>query len=220
MSSDLFQRVNRFLKVPYLDGGNCSVNKDQYFSRKVEGILVPNTPLTVIKAFHVLETPGLFRTLIVKLIDFMGIPGKGGPEIYYLVRDLNSQEFIIASSPYFYTYGSPRAKKAARIIFDFTGKDKGIQRVLLTFELSKEFDEKCGYGYPEGQEPKRINPKEEMKMLIEQALQFIETYKSSYAFQDIIRRSNQIEMDVGDKALGFLLLNSSPLRIKDIALVD
>ena len=220
VSLDVFQRVNGFLRASYLDGGRCSINKGKYFSKKVKGIIAPNTPLTVIKVFHVLKNLGLFEKFIMKLIDFKGGPEKVGPELYYLVRDLNSHEFIVASGSCFYTYGSPGSKKAARIISDFTGKNKGIQRVLLTFELSKDFDEKCGYGYPKGQEPKRINPKEEMKMLIEQALQFIETYKSSYAFQDIIRRSNQIEMDVGDKALAFLLLNSSPLRIKDISLVD
>ena len=113
VSSDIFQKVNRLLKVPYLDGGYCSVTKDQYFLRRVEGILPPKTPLIVIKAFHVLENPGLLRTLILKLIDFMEVPGKGGPAIYYLVRTSKNQEFIINSNAYFYTYGSQQAKKSS-----------------------------------------------------------------------------------------------------------
>lgn len=116
------------LVAPYLDGANCSLNKDQYFSRRVEGILPPKTPLEVIKVFHVLKDPGLLRTFVLKLIDFFGIPGKGGPSIYYLVRDLENQQFVMNSVVYFVTYGSPRYKKAARIIFDFTEAGKYIQR--------------------------------------------------------------------------------------------
>ena len=218
-SSDVFQRVNRVLAAPYLDGALCSLNKDQYFSRKVEGILPPKTPLEIIKAFHVLKDPGLLRTFVLKLIDFFGVPGKGGPSIYYLVKGLKDQEFIIASSVYFYTYGSPRAKKAARIISDFTEVDQNIQRILLRFELSKEGDEKCGYGWPKGQEPKRMKPTEEMKIIMEKVLQMMEKYSSAYVFENISSHSNQTEVNVNDKALVFLILNSSPLRIKNISLV-
>ena len=64
-------------------------------------------------------------------------------------------------------------KKAARIISDFTEAGKSIQNILLNFELSKEGDKKCGYGWPEGQEPKRMNPEEELKIIMEKALQRI-----------------------------------------------
>ena len=220
IASDIFQRVNKILKAPYLDGGQCSLNKDPYFSRRVEGILPPKTPLAVIKAFYVLKKSGLFRKLILKLIDFMEIPGKGGPEIYYLVRTLKNQEFIIASSTYFYTYGSLQAKKAACIISDFTEGDEEIQRVLLRFELSKTHDEKCGYGWPKGQEPKRIKPTEETKILMKRTLRIIEENRSVYTFKKVNNHINQIEVDIDYKSLAFLILNSSPLRIKDISLID
>ena len=219
VSSDVFQKVNRVLVAPYLDGANCSLNKDQYFSRRVEGILPPKTPLEIIKEFHVLKDSGLLRSFVLKLIDFFGIPGKGGPSIYYLVKDLKNQQFIMNSLVYFVTYGSSRYKKATRIISDFTEAGKSIQNILLNFELSKEGDKKCGYGWPEGQEPKRMNPKEELKIIMEKALQRIKKYRPVYVFEDVRSRSNQIEVNVDDKALVFLILNSSPLRIKEISLV-
>ena len=220
VSSDIFHKVNRILKAPYLDGGDCSLNKDQYFSRRVKGILSPKTPLIVIKAFHVLKNPGLLRKLILKLTDFMEIPGKGGPAIYYLVKGLNNQDFIVDSVIYFSTYGSSRAKKAVRIISNFTEANKKIQRVLLKFELSKEHDEKCGYGWPKGQEPKRMKPTTEIKILMERTLRIIEENRLIYTFKNVNSHSNQIEVDVDYKALTFLILNSSPLRIKSISLID
>ena len=218
--SDVFQRVNRVLVAPYLDGANCSLNKDQYFSRKVEGILPLKTPLKVIKAFHVLKDPGLLRTFVLKLIDFFGVPGKGGPSIYYLVKDLKNQKFIMNSVVYFVTYGSTRYKKAVRIISDFIERGQTVQKVLLNFELSKESDEKCGYGWPKGKEPKRMKPAKEMKMIMEKALQVMEKYRSVYVFEHVRSHPNQIKVNVDDKALFFLILNSSPLRIKDISLVE
>ena len=116
--------------------------------------------------------------------------------------------------------GLNKPKKAAHIIFDFTEADQEIQRVLLRFELSKERDEKCGYGWPKGQEPKRIEPSKEIKTLIERTLRIMEENKSAYTFKKVKSHVNQIKMDIDYKSLAFLILNSSPLRIKDISLVD
>ena len=219
-----FQNINRFLKPPHLDGKVCAAIKDQLFSQKIEGILPPNTPLKITKAFTIINNPGFIRNLVVKLMDFNGIGVKGGPLTYYIAMDSENKEFIIneitASNINFYIYNWSPSKKAARIISDFTKRGEQTQRVSLTFELSKEHDEKCGYGWPKGQEPKRMKPEEEMQILIEKTLKTIEESSSLYVFKNINSNSNQIAVDVNDKSLAFLILNSSPLRIKNISLIE
>ena len=225
-SSPLFQEVNSFLIPPQLEGGNCSVNRDKYFSRKakVDGVLPPNTALEVIEVFYVLQDPGLIEKLILKILDFKGIGIKGGPTTYCLARDTENREFILRETitykPNFYLYNALPAKRAANIISHFTKGDQKTKKVLLTFELTKEHDEKCGWGWPEGQEPKRMEPEEEIRVLMEKVMQFMKKNSSLYTFEGIRSHFDQVEVSLSEKALAFLILNSSPLRIKEISLAD
>ena len=222
--SALFQKVNRFLVPPSLDGGECSANRDRYFSRKVKAILPPKTSLKVIEAFHILKDPGLIRKLVVKLLDFKGIGVKGGPATYYLVRDSQKKEFIlneiIAYEPNFYFYDSLPAKRVANILSHFTKPNQEARKVLLSFELTEEHNEKCGWGWPKGQKPERMEPEKEIKVLMERSVQFMQKHSSLYTFEDIQSHSDQVEVRLDNKALAFLILNSSPLRIKDISLLN
>ena len=220
--SPLFQKAEGFLIPPYLEGEECSVYSGIYFSKKVKGVFPPNTPLEVIEAFHVLKDPGLIEKLIIKILDFKGIGVKGGPVTYCLVRGPANREFILRETityrPNFYRYNSPSAQRAANILSHFKGRDRKTKKVLLTFELTKEHNEKCGWGWPKGEEPKIPKPEEEIKVLMERAMQFMKTNSSLYTFENILSHSDQVEVDLGEKALAFLVLNSSPLRIKDISL--
>ena len=222
--SPLFQKVDSFLIPPYLEGGECSVNRDIYSLQKIKGVLPPNTPFKAIRGFYVLQNPGLIKKLIHKVLDFRGVGIKGGPATYYLVRDSKNKEFIlnetIAYEPNFYRYKSLPAKRAANILSHLTEQNQETKKVLLTFELTKEHNEKCGWGWPKGKEPKRIKPKEEIKILKERILQFMQKNNSPYIFENIQSRFDQMELDLNRKALAFLILNSSPLRIKNISLVN
>lgn len=223
-ASPLLRKVNRFLYPPYLEGGECSVNRDIYFSLKVKGVLPPNTALEVIEMFYVRKDPGLIEKLMFKILDFKGIGIKGGPAAYCLARDLENREFIlreiIAYKPNFYLYNSLPAKRAANILSHWTEQGQKTKKVLLTFELTKEHNEKCGWGWPKGKKPKIMKPEKEIKILMEKAVQFMKKNSSFYTFEDINIRSDQVEAALGEKALAFLILNSSPLRIKDISLAE
>lgn len=223
-ASPLLRKVNRFLYPPYLEGRECSVNRDIYFSLKVQDVLPPNTPLDVIEVFYVRKDPGLMEKLMFKILDFKGIGIKGGPTTYCLARDSKNREFILreitAYKPNFYLYKSLPAKKAANILSLWTNQDQQTKKVLLTFELTKEHNKKCGWGWPKGKEPKIMKPEEEIKILMEKAVQFMKKNGPLYTFEDIHIRSDQVEVALGEKALAFLILNSSPLRIKDISLAD
>lgn len=220
--SALFQKVDNFLIPPFLDGRECSVNSDLYFLRKVKGVLPPSTSLQAVEALHALRNPTFMQKLMYKFLHFKGIGIKGGPITYYLVTDSTNEEFIltetIAYEPNFYRYNSQPARRAALILSHFTEKDQEIKRVLLTFELTEEHNEKCGWGWPKGKEPKKIKPEEEIKIVKERAIQFLEKHSSLYTFEHIQSQTNQIELGVNKKSLAFLILNSSPLRIKNISL--
>jgi len=220
--SALFQKVDNFLIPPFLDGRECSANRDLYFSRKVKGVLPPSASLQTVEAFHVLRDPTFTQKLMYKLLNFKGIGIKGGPITYYLVTDSSNEKFIltetIAYEPNFYRYNSEPAKRAAHILSRFTGRDQEIKRVLLTFELTEEHNEKCGWGWPKGKEPKKVKPEEEIKIVKKRTIKFLEKHNSLYTFENIQSQTNQIELGVNKKSLAFLILNSSPLRIKNISL--
>ena len=96
-------------------------------------------------------------------------------------------------------------------------KGERRQRISLQFEDIREYDEKCGY-YRFPEEQIQINPTEEIKNSIEAAFKLVKTHSEDYNFENVKIRSNQIEMDVSYKGLAFLILNSSPLHIKNISI--
>ena len=59
-----------------------------------------------------------------------------------------------------------------------------------------------------------------MKNSIEAAFKLVKTHSKDYNFENIKIRNNQIEMDVSYKGLAFLILNSSPLHIKNISIQE
>lgn len=222
--STLFQEVDRFLIPPYLSGGQCSSNRDLYFMRKVKGVLPPNTHLEVTEAFYVLKNPVFMQKLTHKILHFIGIGFKGGPLTYYLARDSKNKQFIlneiITYEPNFYNYDSLSAQRAANILSHFTEKNQETQQVSLTFELTDEHNKKCGWGWPKGEEPKKIKPKEEIKILMRKVVEFMQKHISFYVFENIQIHSDQLELTLNRNALAFLILNSSPLRIKNISLIN
>ena len=236
---------DKFLVAPVLDGGECSSAKNNYFSAKVDGILPPKTPLKRTKAFFRVEDKGWLAgwgyTWLLNFLSIIGpyIPlGRGGiaPTPYCIVEDPEKREFITdvftASEVSFYKYGSQGEKKAKNILARFTESEK-TKKVLLSFELEKEHNEKCGYAtweymnelkkkYPDKKAdywPKMkrpVKPEKEIKILMERSLKFMEKHRHLYIFEDIQARSDKIEVRLDSKGLAFLILNSSPLRIKNI----
>ena len=221
-TSPIITKLNRLIMAPFLDGRRCGITNKAVFSDRIEKILPANTPLITTRVFKVVRNPGVIRNLVIKLMSLKELGVKGGPPTYYLVKYSDEEQSAVSViriyDGLFYIYKGTGARKAAHVMAEFAEKGEGLKRVLLHFENIREYDKKCGY-YRFPEEQKKINPAKEMKESIEAALELIETHSQNYDFGNIEVRKGQIEMDVSYKGLVFLILNSSPLHIKDINLV-
>lgn len=220
-SSPLEKEINRFLQNPYLEGKTCGSQRSIISPMHVEKILPSQTKLTILKAYYKVEKINFFRKLILKFTSFKDLIFKGGPLMYFLLSNSKGEKFIsnriVISGVLSYMYQDKKGKggRAKHIIEKLKNSN---QRVIISFESSKEYNYKCGYKTPQG-EVVVMDPQKELPLFVEETYKLITKLSSSYKFEKIRKLKQTIEVDLDENALGLLIINSSSLRIKNITIL-
>lgn len=217
--SKLFKKINRELKAPEMWEGCYRHHNDlKHFLNDVRGILPQETPLKVLKAFHIVKGNRAAQTALYNILHIFGWSGgwKGGKLTYYVVQDPKQRKYIVWShlifdEPTWLRYKGDEVSKARRILAKFPRPGEA-KKVLISFNTWTE----CGGGIE-----KKNRTKPEMAILTARTLKFIDEWGHGYLFENpkAVNQFSQIELTIDDKSLGRLILNSAPLEITDISLL-
>ena len=144
---------------------------------------------------------------------------RGGAGFYYLVEDKEGETYIIndidIAPALFYRYSSRPAYKARDIWTEFQQKSEATLKITL--EGHEAYIEKCQYYQsPEELAQKQETEIQEQQKSYDRIAELDQKSPSDHLLKKREQNGNTVEMQVNDKGLALLLLNSSFLRIKDI----
>ena len=216
-----------YLKTPFLSGQKCSHTADQKFFGRVAKILAPNTSWTIKKIFFTMSKKNFRAYLSMKwLLRLLSLMEwhkfRGGANFYYLIQDNQGESYIIDSKDIttllLEPYLSQPIQKAQVALTEFQQiKEPTVKSISITWEGHAEYIDKCQY-YQSPEELTKAGKTEikEQQKSSKRILELIQKAPPDHLFKNQLEKGDTLELQVNEKALALLLLNSSFLRIKDI----